>query len=62
MAEMSCIKLVQNSQELVSSLRPYNTLNYKIHFETLHPVDPLTGSSLLGIQNSMLFICTVEPR
>ena len=29
MAEMSCIKLVQNSQELVSSLRPYNTLKYK---------------------------------
>ena len=51
MAEMSCIKLVQNSQELVSSLRPYNTLKYK-----LHPVDPLTGSSLLGIQNSMLLI------
>ena len=29
MAETSCIKLIQNSQELASLLHPYSTLNYK---------------------------------
>ena len=33
---MSCIKLVQNSQELASSLRPYSTLNYIYIYIYIH--------------------------
>ena len=34
LAETSCIKLVQNSQELASSLRPYSTLNLTFQIAT----------------------------